>query len=66
MWHDGNIFRVIGPFWRESTCHRWIPLTKANDADFYVNFDARLKKTVVQTVEMSVIWDAMVIFATSL
>ena len=29
---NGNISRVTGPLWRESTGHRWIPLTKARDA----------------------------------
>ena len=30
-----NLFRVIGPLRGESTGHRWIPLTKASDADFF-------------------------------
>ena len=30
---NGNIFRVAGLLWGESTGHRWIPLTKANDAE---------------------------------
>ena len=25
---NGNTFRVSGPMWRESTCHRWISLTR--------------------------------------
>ena len=33
MSSNGNIFRVIGPLWGESTGHRWIPLTKASDAE---------------------------------
>ena len=28
---DGNIFRVTGLLWGESTGHRWISLTKASD-----------------------------------
>ena len=28
-----NIFRVTGAMWGESTGHRWIPLTKASDAE---------------------------------
>ena len=28
-----NIFRVTGPLRGESTSHRWIPLTKASDAE---------------------------------
>ena len=31
-----NIFRVTGPFWVESTGHRWIPLTKASDAELLI------------------------------
>ena len=30
---NGNIFRVTGPLWEESTGHRWIPFTKASDAE---------------------------------
>ena len=30
---NGNIFRVTGPLCGEFTVHRWIPLTKANDAE---------------------------------
>ena len=33
MSSNGNIFRVTGSFWGESTGHRWIPLTKASDAE---------------------------------
>ena len=29
---NGNIFRVTGPLWVESTGHWWIPLAKASDA----------------------------------
>ena len=32
---NGNIFRVTGPFWGEFTSHRWIPLTKASDAELW-------------------------------
>ena len=28
---NGNIIRVTGPLWGESTGHQWIPLTKAGD-----------------------------------
>ena len=30
---NGNIFHITGPLWGESTGHRWIPLTKASDAE---------------------------------
>ena len=32
---NGNIFRVTGPFCGEFTFHRWIPLTKAGDAELW-------------------------------
>ena len=32
---NGNIFRVTGRLWGEFTGHRWIPLTKASDAEFW-------------------------------
>ena len=32
---NANIFRVTGPLWGEFTGHRWIPLTKASDSDFW-------------------------------
>ena len=30
---NGNIFSVIGPLWGEFIGHRWIPLSKASDAE---------------------------------
>ena len=45
---NGNIFRVIGSLWGETTGHRWIPLTKASDAElrclFYLHLNKRLNK----------------------
>ena len=35
---NGNIFGVTGPLWRESTGHRWIPLTKVSDAELWCFF----------------------------
>ena len=32
---NGNIFRVTGPLYGEFTSHRWIPLTKASDAELW-------------------------------
>ena len=32
---NGNIFRVTDPLCREFTGHRWIPLTKASDAELW-------------------------------
>ena len=45
--HDDVIkwkhFRVTSHLWGESTRHRWIPLTKANDAEFWCFFYLRQK-----------------------
>ena len=42
---NGSFFRLAGPVWGESTRHRWIPLTKASDAEsFDIFFDLRLNK----------------------
>ena len=32
---NGNIFRLTGPLWGEFTRHRWIPHTKASDAELW-------------------------------
>ena len=32
---NGNIFRITGPLCREFIGHRWIPLTKASDAELW-------------------------------
>ena len=39
-----NIFRVTGPLCGDFTGHRWIPLTKASDAEVDVFFGVRLNK----------------------
>ena len=41
---NGNIFCVTGHLCGEYTGHRWIPLTKAYDAEIDVFFDLRLNK----------------------
>ena len=41
---NGNIFRFTGHLCGEFTGPRWIPHTKASDADFDVYFDLRLNK----------------------
>ena len=33
---NGNIFRVTGPLCGELTGDRWIPLTKASDAELWI------------------------------
>ena len=59
----GNIFRITGALWGESTGHRWIPLTKASDADLRCFLWS--EQTVEQTIETMLIWDAMVLIMTS-
>ena len=56
-----NIFRVIGPMWGESTGLRWIPLTKANDAEIWCFLWSTPEQTVEQTVETPVNWKAIAI-----
>ena len=41
---NGNIFRVTGPLCGEFTGDRWIPITKASDAELWCFFDLRLNK----------------------
>ena len=41
---NGNIFRVTGPLQGKSTGHRWIPLTKASNAELWRFLDLRSNK----------------------
>ena len=41
---NGIIFGVTGPLCGEFNGHRWIPLTKASDAELHVFFDLRINK----------------------
>ena len=61
---NGNIFRVTGPLWGESTGHRWIPLTKASDAELWCFLSSSPEQTVEQTLEIQVIWDATALIMT--
>ena len=54
------------PFVREFTGHRWIPRTKANDAELWCFLWSASEQTVEQTPETSVIWDAIALIMTSL
>ena len=63
---NGNIFRVTGPLWGESTGTRWITLTKASDAEFWCFFFGLNERAVKQTIEVLVIWDAIDLIMTSL
>ena len=53
---NGNIFRVTVPFLQEFIGYRWILLTKASDAEFFIYFLSAPEQTIVQTVETPVIW----------
>ena len=64
---NGNIFHVTGPLWGESTGHRWIPLTKAGDAELWCFlWSAPPEQTVQQAIETLVIWGAIELIMTSL
>ena len=58
---NGNIFRVTGPLCGEFTGHRWIPLTKAIDAELWFFLWSATEQTTKQTVETQVIWDAIAV-----
>ena len=63
---EGNIFRYTDPSWWESTDHRWIPLTKAGDAELWCFLWTAPGQTVVQTLDTPAIWDAIELIMTSL
>ena len=63
---NGNIFRVTGHLWGESTGSRWISLTKASDAELWYFLWSAPEQTVKQTMETQVIWDAIALIMTSL
>ena len=61
-----NIFRVAGPLWRKFTGYRWIPLTKASDAELWCFLSSAPEQLVEQTIETPVIWNVIVLILTSL
>ena len=63
---NGNNFRVTGPLWGEFISHRWIPLTKASDAELWYFLWSGTGQTVGSTNEAPVIWDTMAPIITSL
>ena len=63
---NGTIFRVTGPLWGEFTGHRWIPLTKASDAELLCLLWSAPEQTFEKTIETPVIWDAIALIMTSL
>ena len=60
-----NIGRVIAPLWGELIGHRWIPLTEAIGAEFWLFLWSTPQQTVEQTMT-PVIWDAIALIMTSL
>ena len=49
----------------EFTGHRWIPLTKASDAELWCFLWSTPQQTVEQTIKMPVIWDAIALIMMS-
>ena len=68
--HDGVIkwkyFLIYWSVVREFTGHRWIPRTKASDADLWCFLWAAPEPTVEQTVETPVVWDSIALIMTLL
>ena len=63
---NGNISHVTGPLWRETTSHRWIPLTKASDAELLCFLWSVPEQMAEQTIDTPVIWEAIAPITTSL
>ena len=57
---------VTGPLCGEFTGHRWIPFTKAKEAELWCFFLFAPEESVVQTIETPMIWDAIALIMTSL
>ena len=56
---NGNIFSITGPLWGDSAGDRWIPPTKANDAELWSFLWSVPEQMVEQTIETPVIWGAI-------
>ena len=65
---NGNISCVTGPLPGESTGYRWIPLTKASEAELWCFLWSapEKKKTVEHTIDTPVILDAIELIMTSM
>ena len=63
---NGKIFCVTGPLWGEVTVHRWIPFTKASDAELWCFLWSAPGQTFEQTIETPLIWGVIVPIMTSL
>ena len=62
---NGKIFRVTGILCGGFTGSRWIPRTKASDAELWCFLWSTPEYTVVQTIVRLVIWDAIAPIMTS-
>ena len=63
---NGNIFHITSLLCGEFTSDRWIPYTKASDAELWCFLWSAPEPTVEQTMETPVIWDAIVLIMMSL
>ena len=63
---NGNSLSVTGPLCGEFIGHRWIPLTKTSDMELSCFIWSVPEQTVEETIERSVIWDAIVLIMISL
>ena len=63
---NGNIFRVSGPLWGESAGHRYIPVTKLSDSEFWCFIWSAPEQMTESVIETPVIWDAIALIMTSL
>ena len=62
---NGNIFCVTLPLCEEFNGHRWIPLTKASDAELWCFLWFVPEQTIELTIEKPVIDDAIALIMTS-
>ena len=58
--------RITGLLCGEFTYHRWIPRTKANDAELWCLLWSMPEPTDEQIMETAVFWDAIALIMTSL
>ena len=63
---NGNIYRLTGHLCGEFTGPRWIPRTKASDAELWYFLLSVPEQAGEQTIETPVIWDAIALIMTSL
>ena len=63
---NGNIFRVTGHLCGEFTGPRWIPRTKASEAELWCFLWSASEQTIEKTMTRLVIWDAIEPSVTSL